>query len=189
LGLATVYGIVKQSGGHVAVYSEPGQGSSFKIYLPRLPDRPAAPRAAVSPLEMPRGTETILLAEDEPAVRAMARAALQLAGYQVLEAAGGVEALDLAESYPRVIDLLLTDVVMPRMSGRALAEALVARRPGLRILYVSGYTDDAVVRHGLVTAQANFLQKPYTLTALATKVREVLDQGRDRRTFGSEPEA
>ena len=175
LGLSTVFGIVKQSGGHIAVYSEPGRGTTFKIYLPRVVETEPADASAAASYRMPRGTETILLAEDEGAARAMVRMALEGQGYTVLEAGDGEEAARLFRQHPGPVHLLLTDVVMPRMSGRQLAELAVGLRPQTKVLYVSGYTDDAVIRHGVVQAGVPFLQKPFTLAALARKVREVLD--------------
>jgi CheY-like chemotaxis protein len=174
--LATVYGVVKQSGGHIAVYSEPGHGTAFKIYLPLvqevIPLRPSEP-GFKRPLH---GTETILLTEDEPALRALCRHVLQMQGYTVVEASQGQKALRIAEEFEGTIHLLVTDVVMPVMGGRQLAERLVAVRPGLKVLYLSGYTDDAVVRHGVLEAETAFLQKPFTPAALAQKVRDVLDR-------------
>src|SRR5437588_377284 len=147
LGLAMVYGTVKQSGGFIWVYSEPGQGATFKIYLPRV-DAPVESMAPPAPVERPpRGSETVLLAEDEPAVRAIAQQALERQGYTVLAAPSGADALALAAQYGATIHLLLTDVVMPGMSGRDLADRLTAQRPGIRVLYISGYTDNAIVRH------------------------------------------
>ncbi|MDB5336655.1 MAG: hypothetical protein JWN70_2274 [Planctomycetaceae bacterium] len=175
LGLATVFGIVKQSGGHIAVYSEPGHGTTFKIYLPVVDEIAAAATAQPGPIPFHSGTETILLTEDEPALRALARHVLQMHGYIVLEASHGVNALRIAETYQGTIHLLVTDVVMPGMSGRQLAERLTTVRPRLKVLYMSGYTDDAVVRHGVLEAETNFLQKPFTPNGLATKVREILD--------------
>lgn len=176
LGLATVYGIVKQSGGHVGVYSEVGVGTTFKVYLPRT--EPAGEGAKSHPVlrALPRGTETVLVVEDDAAVRGLTRHILQNAGYAVLEAAGGDEALRVAIGHTGRIHLLVTDVVMPGLGGRAAAERLAERHPGLRVLFVSGYTDDAVVRHGVLHDKVNFLQKPFTPAALAGKVREVLDQ-------------
>ncbi|MGV3723426.1 MAG: CHASE3 domain-containing protein [Actinomycetota bacterium] len=174
LGLATVYGIIKQSGGHVWVYSEPGRGSTFKIYLPRVSCAPQV-KPTETPLALARGTETILLVEDEPFVRAVARQILEMSGYQVLEAGHGADALRVSAEFDGPIHLLLTDVVMPQMNGRELAQALAPLRPEVRVLFMSGYTDDAVVRHGVLSAEVSFVQKPFTAVNLARKVREVLD--------------
>jgi PAS domain S-box-containing protein len=185
LGLATVYGIIKQSAGYIWVYTEPGHGTSFKIYLPRvmqLPERRAA-SAPSQPAAMD-GTETVLLAEDEAAVRAVARQALQRHGYTVLEAQSGEAALDLAQRHSGRIHLLLTDVIMPGMSGRALALRLVPMRPDVRIIYMSGYTDDAITRHGVLEPGVTYVQKPFTPDALVRKVREVLDR-EDLRGVGT----
>jgi len=175
LGLATVYGIVKQNGGHIWVYSEEGQGATFKIYLPRV-------REATQPLdqpqvdtELPRGNETILLVEDAVGVRELARRVLEELGYAVLVASNGQGALELAARHPDPIQLLLTDVVMPGISGRALAEQLQQIRPNLKVLFMSGYTDEAIARHGVLAPGVSLLQKPFTPTSLARKVREVLD--------------
>jgi two-component system cell cycle sensor histidine kinase/response regulator CckA len=176
LGLATVFGIVRQSNGHIAVSSEPGRGATFKIYLPVVAGVISSPKPHPDPKSAPRGNETILLTEDDSAVRALARHALQMHGYTVLEAGQGDKALHVAEECKGTIHLLVTDVVMPVMSGRELAERLAAIRPGLRVLYLSGYTDDAVIRHGVSLAETAFLEKPFTPSSLATKVREVLDQ-------------
>jgi CheY-like chemotaxis protein len=175
LGLATVYGVVKQSGGYVWVYSELGRGSSFKVYLPQVEGRVEA-GVIPAPAPQPRPTgETVLLVEDEPAVRLFARKTLELAGYRVLVAPDGMEALQLAGQHPGPIQLLLTDVVMPGMSGRMLAERLCEARPALKVLYTSGYTDDAIVRHGVLDASAAFLQKPFSPETLERKIRDVLD--------------
>jgi PAS domain S-box-containing protein len=175
LGLSTVYGIVKQSGGYIWVYSERGQGTTFKIYLPRV----LAPADSVPPVmhwsSLPQGKETVLVVEDEPEVRWLVRDMLQHLGYNVLEARHGIEAQVLSIQHPGPIHLLITDVVMPQMSGREIAEQLTSEHPETKVLYMSGYTDDAVVRHGVLAAHMAFLQKPFTPEALARKVREVLD--------------
>jgi signal transduction histidine kinase/CheY-like chemotaxis protein len=186
LGLATVYGIVKQSNGQVDVSSEPGQGTTFKIHLPVVEEVIAPGKSQPAPNAPLRGNETILLAEDEPALRALTRHILQLHGYTVLEATPSDRALRIAEDYTGTIHLLVTDVVMPVMSGRQLAERLAAIRPGVKVLYLSGYADDAVIRHGILQAETAFLQKPFTPSSLAAKVREVLDQQEEE---GSEPNA
>jgi two-component system cell cycle sensor histidine kinase/response regulator CckA len=175
LGLATVYGIVKQSGGHVRVYSELGAGTVFKIYLPRTEDAAEAVSLAAS-LRLPTGTETVLLVEDEDDVRDLAREVLEQLGYTVLEAAAPPDAILIAERYAGIIELLLTDVVMPRISGRALATTIAVMRPETRILFMSGYTGDAIVRHGVLEPGTHFIEKPFTPEALALKVREVLDR-------------
>jgi len=177
LGLATVYGIVKQSGGSIWVYSELGHGTTLKVYLPRV-DEPAEPLAPSTPAdaESLRGTETILLVEDEPAVRAVARQILTRQGYVVLEAPDGQTALAMVDAGGPRVDLVLTDVVMPGMSGRSLADRLASHCPGLRVLYMSGYTDDAIVRHGMLEPGLAYLQKPFRPDALARKVREVLNR-------------
>jgi PAS domain S-box-containing protein len=176
LGLATVYGIVKQSGGFISLYSEPGNGTSFKIYFPLIDEAPVTPDQAVAK-PAPRGTETILVAEDEAAVRSILRLVLERQGYRVLEAPDGERALDIAARHEGPIDLLVTDVVMPRLSGRIVADRFWAIRPGARVLFTSGYTDDAIVHHGVIEAGMQFLQKPYTPDALVRRVREVLDGG------------
>lgn len=175
LGLATVYGIVKQSGGSIWVYSEPGRGTSFKIYLP-LVSMPVSPPRNAEALHAPGGQETVLVVEDAEAMRKMTCDFLLSRGYTVLEAKDGPEAIGLAASHPGQIHLLVTDLVMPGMNGRELAEQLCATYENLRVLYISGYTGDAVVRLGILDGAAAFLQKPFTLHSLASKVREVLDQ-------------
>jgi CheY-like chemotaxis protein len=174
LGLATVYGIVKQSDGSIWVHSEPGRGTTFTIYLPRAEgavhrDRP--PRLNMDA----RGTETILIVEDEAAVRHLAMRILQTAGYAVVTASHGAEALSLLERHDGPVHLLLTDVVMPGMTGRDLATRLENVRPRMKVLYTSGYTDDAILRHGVSDDADFFLEKPYTRAALTRKVRDVLD--------------
>jgi PAS domain S-box-containing protein len=176
LGLATVYGIVKQSGGHVWAYSEPGRGTTFKIYLPQVDERPDATSLPAPAQPVTGGRETVLLAEDDPSVRAVVSDTLAQKGYQVLRAPDGPAALEIARAHPAPIQLLVTDIVMPGMTGRELAETLMAERPGLRVLYMSGYTDDAVVRHGVLQEGMPYLQKPFAPRALASKVREVLDE-------------
>jgi two-component system cell cycle sensor histidine kinase/response regulator CckA len=176
LGLATVYGIVKQSGGYVWVYSEPGRGTSFKVYLPRIEDEPTA-RGRDGKTEaraLPRGSETVLLVEDEKGVRELAREYLELVGYTVIEAEDGHTALELASMHVGPIQLLMTDVVMPGISGRELAGRVKAIRPDIKILFMSGYTDQAVVHHGILDTDAALLQKPFTMAALAAKLREIL---------------
>jgi len=177
LGLATVHGIVKQSGGHIFVYSEVDQGTSFKVYLPRtdVAEATAPPPGSTAP-QLPRGSETIILVEDEASLRELIRECLEATGYAVLEARHGVEALEICERHEGPIHLLVTDVVMPQMSGRELGERVRALRPDIQVLYMSGYTDDAVVLHGVLAEDMAFLQKPFTAEALARKVRELLDQ-------------
>jgi PAS domain S-box-containing protein len=175
LGLATVYGIVKQSGGHIGLYSEPNHGTTFKIYLPRL-EEAAQPVEAISPgAPLAGGSETILLVEDEEGVRDLARRILELKGYKVITASNPTEAAQVCERYEGPIHLLLTDVVMPTMSGPQLAEHVAFLRPGLKVLYISGYTDNAIVPHGILEEGVQFLQKPFTRDSLTRKVREVLD--------------
>jgi len=196
LGLSTVYGTVKQSGGHIRVESEPGRGSTFTVYLPRVaapvvpPERPAADppvarsgASAEAALTPGRG-ETILLVEDAQRVRAVVREILEMSGYVVLEARQGAEALEVSNRHAGTIHLLVTDVVMPQMSGRELAQRLATLRPELKVLYMSGYTDDAIVRHGVLASGIAFLSKPFTPNALALKVREVLDGVADGATAG-----
>jgi PAS domain S-box-containing protein len=175
LGLATVYGIVKQSGAHIWVYSEPGQGASFKIYFPAVEHTNQQPRRSEGRNQPLRGNETILLVEDDEGVRALSRSILEMYGYIVLEASEPTEAIGICQSYEGTIDALLTDVVMPHMNGRRLSELLRPQRPEMKVLFMSGYTDDAVVRQGVLEAGVNFVQKPFTPTVLAGKVREVLD--------------
>ena len=175
LGLATVYGIVKQSRGSIWVYSELGRGTTFKIYLPRVEGVAEPLVTARSPVQPPTGTETVLLVEDHDGLRALARKVLGRSGYTVLEAPNGDDALRICERHQGAVHLLLTDVVMPGMSGPGLADRLAPLHPTMKVLYTSGYTDDAIVRRGVLAAGTAFLQKPYTIEALTHKVRDVLD--------------
>jgi PAS domain S-box-containing protein len=179
LGLATTYGIVQQSGGSIWVYSELGKGTSFKIYLPRV-DAPGEVRAAPQVQAASGGAETILLVEDDVAVRGLARRLLRRGGYTVVEAADGVEALHAAEAPGASFDLLLTDAIMPRLGGRELAERLLERHPEMAVLCMSGYTDDAILRHGVISEGAAFIEKPFTPEGLLRKVRAVLDEAPSR---------
>jgi len=176
LGLAMVFGFIKQSGGHVTVSSELGRGSTFSIYLPEIRVSEIGEKAGGTDRELPPGSETILLVEDQHDVRTLARHMLQMHGYLVLEANQGNEAIRIAETYAGDIHLLISDVVMPGMGGRQLAEKIVTLRPDIKVLFVSGYTDDAVMRHGIHSAATNFLQKPFTSDTLNLKVRKVLEQ-------------
>ena len=174
LGLSMVYGTVKQSGGYVWVYSEPGRGTTLKIYLPRVEKVESPAPAFEAPGDSDLGTETILLVENEEAVRSLARRILEAFGYKVIESLSPEDALQIGQGHKEQIDLLLTDVVMPRISGRKVAEHLTLLRPRLKVLYMSGYTDNSVLRHGVLEAGMPFLQKPFTPSSLARKVREVL---------------
>ncbi|MGH7604522.1 MAG: response regulator [Gemmatimonadaceae bacterium] len=174
LGLATVYGIVKQANGFIWVYSEPGRGSSFKVYFP-ISENTGSTAPIVAQAAPLHGSETVLLVEDSAAVRAAARLILNRYGYTVLEAPSGKAALAIASKTHQPVDLLLTDVVMPEMSGRQLAERFYELRPSGKVLFMSGYTDDAVVRHGILTAGVNYIQKPFSGDVLAAKIRAVLD--------------
>jgi two-component system cell cycle sensor histidine kinase/response regulator CckA len=178
LGLAMVYGIVKQAGGHVSAQSEPGRGTTFTIHLPRI-DEPSAAEVHEGPMPS-KGSETILLVEDEAALRAIAREILEEHGYRVIEAGGANEAIEIVNRHPEPIHLLLTDVVMRGMNGRALAESLAAARPGLRVLYMSGYTDDVIAHSGVLEPGTLLITKPFTALALLGSVRQAL--GEPRRT-------
>jgi CheY-like chemotaxis protein len=179
LGLSTVYGIVKQSGGHIDVSSEVGRGTTFKIYLPRVEDEVELSESAPSRPEVLRGTETILLVEDDEMVRALGQTILQLRGYTILEARNAKEALHVAEEHQGPIHLMLTDTVMPGLSGPELAERLASIRPDTKVLYTSGYTDKVKTHRHLTALSAAFLQKPYTPETLTRKIREVLNSSQE----------
>ena len=174
LGLSIVYGIVKQNGGEIQVYSEPGRGTAFKIYLPVALEAAEDRRTARGATQAVAATETILLVEDEHQVRNLTRAMLGRQGYRILDAGSAVEALTLARDTAVPIDLLLTDIVMPQMNGLELAKEIMAARPGIKVLFMSGYTDSAVVKQGILTAEMPFIKKPFTSASLHSKVREVL---------------
>jgi signal transduction histidine kinase len=175
LGLATVYGIVQQSGGFIRLDSEVGAGTRFRVYWPRMEEAAVIVESGSGPHARVHGTETVLVVEDEEQIRNLIRAILTARGYIVLVAENGDRALALAAAHEGPIQLLLTDVIMPRMSGRELAERLATARPAIRVLYVSGYTDDAIAHHGVLDAGVALLQKPFTPGVLSRKVREVLD--------------
>ena len=177
LGLATVYGMVKQANGDVWVYSEVGKGSTFKLYFPRVetPAEDESGTGAAPPRSV--GDETLLVVEDEESVRNLTVRMLKQLGYSVLVAASGIEAIEISGSFARRISLLVTDVVMPNMSGRQLADELKLTRPEMRVLYLSGYTEDAVIHHGVLDSGVEFLAKPFSREMLAKKVREILANG------------
>jgi CheY-like chemotaxis protein len=173
LGLSTVYGIVKQSGGHIAVDSRPGRGTTMWVYVPWID---AAVKVAPKPVvSSPQGTETVLIVEDENGVRALARECLERKGYRVLDAPNAAEAVQICSQGEPAIDLVLSDVMMPGIGGRELAEKLRRLRPAIKVLYMSGYPDDALVRHDVLEKETAFIQKPFSPAALARKVRQVLD--------------
>src|SRR5260370_3218791 len=175
LGLSTVYGIVKQSGGSIWAYSEVGKGPTFRMYLPRVSEDAQEYKRRTELERASRGTETILLVEDDETVRDLTHEVLMNYGYEVLDAAHGYAALLVCERYPKTIHLLLTDVVMPEMSGREVANRIAARRPEMKVLFMSAYTDEAIVHHGVLDADTRFIQKPFASDALARKVRDLLD--------------
>jgi PAS domain S-box-containing protein len=175
LGLSTVYGIVKQSGGHIWVYSERGRGSTFKVYLPRVGETVAAARKEDVPVASVRGHETVLVVEDEPQLRDLVEMMLSSRGYSILKVDNALQAEAFSQRYPGPIHLLLTDVVLPGISGRDVARQITAHRPEIKVLFTSGYTPDAIVHHGVLDAGLQFLQKPFTLETLTSKVRAVLD--------------
>ena len=176
LGLSTVYGVVKQSGGYIDVFSSPGAGTTFKIYLPRIEEAVSVQAPAQGEAKSFEGKETILLAEDEESLRTLTRTTLEQCGYKVIEAKDGIEALARSEAHDQSIDLLLTDIVMPGMGGRALAQELTRRRPEIRVVYMSGYTGQAVGTQGPIDPGSDFLAKPFTRGVLARKVRDALDR-------------
>ena len=175
LGLATCYGIVKLSGGHIAIYSEPGHGTTVKVYLPRVYDEADIIVRHPESDTLPPGHETILLVEDEPVLRELAALILCECGYLVLETATGEEALQAARAHSGRIHLLMTDVIMPGMGGKQLATQLIETYPDTKILFCSGYTEEAILHHGVLAPGIHFLQKPFTPTSLARKIRSVLD--------------
>jgi CheY-like chemotaxis protein len=174
LGLAIIYGIVKQSQGHITVYTEPGKGTTFRIYFPRVRGGKPTPTRITQRTAVPQGSGTVLLVEDDGGVRRIARKTLEQNGFRVLEAANGEEALRLSDNQADAIDLLVTDTVMPLLGGPELAKRLLPVRPALKVLYLSGYTDETVVGHGLLDPGLAFLQKPFAPDMLARKVHEVL---------------
>jgi CheY-like chemotaxis protein len=176
LGLSTVYGIVKQSEGHVVVQSEVGRGTTFTILFPAVVADVEQPEADQGATAVRGGSETILLVEDEEGLRKLARLILELHGYKVLEARNGIEAIDVEKKHGGPIDLLVTDVVMPEMSGSQLVQVLQPRQPRMKVLYTSGYPNDAIVRHGLSLARDPFLPKPFSAVSLPQKIREILDR-------------
>ena len=175
LGLPMVYGIVKQSGGNIWVYNEVGKGTTFKIYLPQVEEPSEESQRRDIAVEIERGNETILVVEDENSVRELAVIALKMQGYKVMYASHPGDALIICENFKDPIHLILSDVIMPGMSGKALVERLKQIHPEMKALYMSGYTDNAIVHHGILDAGISFIQKPFTFDGLARKVREVLD--------------
>ena len=174
--MATVFGIVKQSGGNIQCYSQEGQGTTFKIYFPRITAAAESSTRQDQFGKMPTGTETVLVVEDDLLVRELTTDTLSLLGYRVLNAANGQKALDLVEEYQQEIHLLLTDIVMPKMNGRVLAERLIQLRPGMKVIFVSGYTDDTMIHHDMFDSEVAFLTKPFSPVQLMQKVREILDR-------------
>jgi two-component system cell cycle sensor histidine kinase/response regulator CckA len=187
LGLATVYGMVKQAGGDIWVYSEPGKGTTFKLYFPRVLEPCPNPPGRWPPSARRSGGETILVVEDEQAVRDLTVRILQQLGYTILTASSGAEALEISQAHAGHIDLLLTDVVMPNMSGRQLADHIQAARPRTKVLFLSGYTENTVVHHGVLDAGVDFLPKPFSRENLSRKLREVLATAGSARPSGIEP--
>ena len=181
LGLATCYGIICQSDGDIRVYSEPNNGTTFKIYLPRI-DAPVTSNASESSIDaVPKGTESILIVEDEVAVRRLAASVLRSCGYEVQEARDGFEALSLIQS-KQPFRLVITDVIMPRMSGKELYDKIKVIAPRIKVLFMSGYTDDALAHHGVLEPELSFLEKPFSPGRLVRKVREVIDTPKSRKS-------
>ena len=166
---------MKQSGGNIWVYSEPNHGTTFKVYLPALASSSTSSEAKAAESPIPRGSETVLLVEDEEVVRGLARQILEDSGYRVLVAQQGEEAVRLCNDYANEIHMLLTDVVMPGAGGKVVADRLSAMRPGIKVLFMPGYTDEAIVHHGVLDSNVEFIQKPFSPLGLSKKVREVLD--------------
>jgi two-component system, cell cycle sensor histidine kinase and response regulator CckA len=185
LGLSTVYGIVKQNGGHIQVYSEPGKGATFSIYLPQAVGASKSLKAPVACLTLPRGSATVLLVEDEQALRALARHCLETYGYTVLEVADGNAALARARQHAGPIELLLTDVIMPGMNGRELAGRLTQVRPEMKVLYMSGYARDLIAQYGVLDLDILLLEKPFTLHTLLTKVHQALHPRATQQAAGA----
>jgi len=179
LGLSTVYGIVKQSGGYIWVYSKPGQGTTFKIYLPEVEGETVQRKKEQTSTDDLTGSETILIVEDNDMLRNLAREILQLQGYRILEAENGIEALRIGEEHGGKIHLMITDVVMPKMGGKEVADRLQPLHPQMKVIYMSGYTDNSIAHHGILAPELNFLEKPFSPEILARKVREVLDKKQD----------
>jgi len=176
LDLSTIYGIIKQNNGFIWVYSEPGQGSTFKIYLPKMKGDVKAEEKEITPIHDLSGSEAVLIVEDEDSLRKLLRTVLKHRGYKILEAENGEDALRISNEHEGTIDLMITDVVMPKMGGKETAERLELLHPQMKVIYMSGYTDDAIVHHGVLAPGLNFLEKPFSPEKLAHKVREVLDK-------------
>ena len=187
LGLATVYGVVTQNDGYICVYSELGQGTTFKIFLPRVDEKPQALGGDTPPERAPRGTETVLVVEDSESLREMIREVLEDQGYNVLQGSQGEEGLALSRAYKGLIHLLLTDLVMPKLGGADLAKRLVSPRPEMRVLYMSGYTDGAISRQGVLQEGSVLLEKPFTTDRLVRSVRQALDAPKGGATAPAVP--
>ncbi|MBE9547619.1 MAG: response regulator, partial [Proteobacteria bacterium] len=175
LGMSTVYGIIKQNNGFIWVYSEPGQGSAFKVYLPKVKGDAELDEKEQTPVDDLSGSGTVLIVEDDDGLRKLAQAVLHQHGYRVLDAENGEDALRVSKEHEGPIHLLLTDMIMPKMGGKKLAERLQPLYPRMKVIYMSGYTDNTIVRHGVLAPKLNFIQKPFTPEALARKVRKALE--------------